>query len=114
MSVAPVVFIRALHAPILPFVSTGPNFPIPNTVGFTPEGGVARTVPAYTAVPRTAARDAHANFDLISPPFRPRLPRRRKGRQARPPRPPVLHFGPTWSRSPASPQAGVSREAAWA
>src|SRR5262249_62331021 len=69
ISVAPVVFISAVHAPILPFVSMEPNFPIPKIVGWTPKGGVANTVPAYTAAPRAAASEAHANFDLISPPF---------------------------------------------
>src|SRR5438552_1642429 len=92
MSVAPVVVICALHAPILPFVSMAPNLPIPNTVGFTPEGGVASTAPAYTAVPRTTAREAHANFDLISPPSRPRLSRRRQRHRPRAARPPVLHL----------------------
>jgi hypothetical protein len=46
-----------------------PNFPIPNSVGVTPDGGVARTVEAYTAVPMTTTKEAKTNLDLISPPF---------------------------------------------
>ena len=63
------MFIVALHAPILPFVSMEPNFPIPNSVGVTPEGGVARTVEANTAMPATTTKEAKTNLDLISPPF---------------------------------------------
>src|SRR5262245_19959788 len=98
MSVAPVVFISAVHAPILPFVSMEPNFPIPKIVGWTPKGGVANTVPAYTAAPRAAASEAHANFDLISPPFRLCGLDQANGRQAR-------------GRSPASaPARRIGRE----
>ncbi len=45
------MFIFALHAPILPLVAKGPSFPIPYSVGVTADGGVARTVEAYTAMP---------------------------------------------------------------
>src|SRR5438034_4598648 len=69
MSVAPVVFILALHLPIAPFVSMRPKLPMPNSVGVTLVGGVARTVPAYTATPRTTTERAQAHFDLISAPF---------------------------------------------
>ena len=70
MSEAFVVLMLALHGPIEPFVSMRPKPPIPKTVPCTLEGGVARTVPAYTtATPTTTTETAQSNLDLISPPF---------------------------------------------
>src|SRR5512133_732892 len=42
----------------------------------SPEGGVARTVPPYTAAPRTLRRRTQIHFDFTSPPFPPSRARR--------------------------------------
>ena len=63
------MLIFALHAPMLPLVAKGPSFPTPYVVGVTAVGGVARTVPAYTAIPTTTTNEAKTNLDLISSPF---------------------------------------------
>jgi hypothetical protein len=64
------MFIDALQAPILPSVAMEPNVPVPNSVGVTPVGGVARTVEANTEMPTTTTKEARTILELISPPFR--------------------------------------------
>src|SRR5919204_3560065 len=41
------------------------------------DGGVAKTVPPYTAAPRTLRRRTQTHFDFTAPPLRTRLPRQR-------------------------------------
>src|SRR5262245_18213344 len=99
MSEGPLVLTLAFHAPILPFFAIGPTSPIPNIVGCTPEGGVARTVSAYTATPRPKTRRAHAHFDLISPPLGQACLRQRDDRQLGPARPTLRNLRPRGPRS---------------
>src|SRR6266540_2418127 len=74
---APLVLILALQLPVLLLVLIGSKCPIPTVVVVTPDGGVARTVPAYAPTPRMTVRRAQSHFDFITPPFRTRSPRRR-------------------------------------